>query len=223
MNTHVYPIKVAKLFFKNYCYLVVDIDTHDAVLIDPAWEMDKIEQYLAQSEANLKAVLLTHHHPDHINLADAFAKKYQIPVMMSQIEIEHYAFNCTNLTPIATPDLFHIGGLDIVPLFTPGHTKGAISFWIENALFPGDTLFIEGCGMCYGKGSDAGELFDSLSYLQTILPINTKIYPGHSYGKEPGEQFEYLLEANIYLQFKDRQQFIEFRMRKAQHGLLDFK
>jgi len=206
MDTQVYPIKVSKLIFKNYCYLVVDTTTRDAVLVDPAWEMEKIEQLMQEADANLKAVLITHHHPDHINLANAFAKKYQIPAMMSQIEISYYNFDCTNLTPILSPDVFHVGELAIMPLFTPGHT-----------------LFIDGCGMCYDRGSDPGEMFDTLCNLQKILPVDTKIYPGHSYGKEPGAEFQYLLENNIYLQFRDKEQFIEFRMRKNQRGALAFK
>ena len=64
MTIDVYPLKVTRHFFKNYCYLVMHSETKEAVLIDPAWEMDKIEQQLKTHDAKLKAILLTHHHID---------------------------------------------------------------------------------------------------------------------------------------------------------------
>lgn len=223
MSVTVYPLKVTKLFFKNYCYLVVHSATKEAVLIDPAWEIDKIEHQMQLQEAQLKAVLLTHHHIDHINLAESFARKYNVPVRMSKIEIEEYGFSCSNLIPIECPDSLVFGTLNVWPFFTPGHTKGAICYFIENNLFTGDTLFIEGCGICTGREACPSQMFDSLSYLKKTLPQTTYIYPGHSYGKEPGQAFKELLENNIYLHFTNREQFIAFRMRPHQKGLFGFQ
>ena len=222
MKTIVYSLKVIKGLFKNYCYLVVDSKTRDAVLIDPAWEITKIENQIVLSQAQLKSILLTHHHIDHINLADFMARRYNIPVRMSKTEIESYGFSCHNLIPIDNPHEFRLGAIKIQPLFTPGHTKGAICYWIGDALFTGDTLFIEGCGACFGQGSNPSEMFDSLCNLKKIIPTHTCVYPGHSYGQEPGKPFSYLLKYNIYLLLKKREEFIAFRMRKNQKGLLNF-
>ncbi len=222
MSTIVYPIKVCKLAFKNYCYLVINQETREALLIDPAWEFDKIEQQLALHQVTLKTILLTHHHFDHVNLAETFAQKYQIPVKMSKIESDYYDFSCSNLQPIEQPDVFYVGQIKILPLLTPGHTKGAISYWIDNALFTGDTLFIEGCGICNTQGGDPNEMFDSLQRLKEIIPPETHIYPGHSYGQEPGKPFAYLLHNNIYLQFTKKEDFIAFRMREGQKRLFTF-
>jgi len=208
--------------FKNYCYLIVHPETREAILIDPAWEIDKIEYQISICEAQLKAILLTHHHIDHVNLADFFANRYNIPVRISRIEMDFYGFSCRHLVPINHPDELTFGQIRVRPIFTPGHTKGAICYWIEGALFTGDTLFIEGCGMCFGYGSNPSEMFDSLSYLKKTIFPEVHIYPGHSYGQEPGHSFAHLLENNIYLGFKNREDFIAFRMRKNQRGLLKF-
>jgi hydroxyacylglutathione hydrolase len=223
MNIVAYPIKVSKLLFKNYCYLIINTDNKKAILIDPAWEMEKIERQLELHQVTLASILLTHHHFDHVNLADSLAKKYHVPVMISKTEIEYYGFSCHNLVSITQTSDMTIEQIEILALFTPGHTRGAISYLVADNLFSGDTLFIEGCGICTGRGGDPSQMFDSLSYLKAIIPIGTKIYPGHSYGQEPGLPFSYLLQNNIYLQFNNKQQFINFRMRKNQKGFYNFQ
>ena len=208
MSINVYSIKVTRLSYKNYCYLIIHPKTHEAILIDPAWEMDKIEQGLRIHNANLISILLTHHHFDHVNLAEEISTKYNVPIRMSNQEIEAYSFFLPKLVPIDHSNTLVFGKITVQPLLTPGHTKGALCYLIEDALFTGDTLFIEGCGICFGKGGDPSEMFDSLNYLKRIVPSHTKVYPGHSYGKEPGESFRYLLKNNIYLHFSTREQFI---------------
>lgn len=223
MSTIVYPLKVHNQIFKNYCYLIIHVLSKEAILIDPAWEIDKIKIAIETHKVNLIAILLTHHHLDHVHLANTLAEEYSVPVRMSRIEIDYYNFSCSHLVPIDHPHEFNMGKIKVLPLSTPGHTKGAICYWINNDLFTGDTLFIEGCGLCFGKGSDPEAMFDSLSQLKMVLPAETRIYPGHSYGQEPGQPFARLLENNIYLSFTQREQFVAFRMRKNQTGWLSFK
>ena len=223
MTTQIYPIKVSKLGFKNYCYLIIHTKTREAVLIDPAWELDKIEEVIAFHQVKLTAILLTHHHFDHINLAEPLARRYQIPVLMSKIESDYYHFSCYNLTYIEQLETIAFNHIKITPILTPGHTKGALSYWIDKALFTGDTLFIEGCGICTGRGGDPEAMFESLAYLKDTLLPETKIYPGHSFGQEPGKAFAYVAQNNIYLQFTNCEDFVAFRMRKNQKGLLAFR
>ena len=223
MNISIYPIEVSQLKMKNFCYLLLDHDTSDAVLIDPAWEMDKIEAKMLLYGANLKAILITHHHFDHVHLANNFAREYNIAVYISKTEADYYDFSCQNLVEVTVQNAIEIGSINVVPLFTPGHTKGSICYWIANALFTGDTLFAEGCGLCVGRGADPGDMFDSLSFLKIVLPKNTKIYPGHSYGHYPGKDFLFIKQNNIYLSFNEKEKFIDYRMRANQTGLFSFK
>src|SRR5688500_15654526 len=82
-----------------------------AILIDPAWEAKKIDEQLKNSESILKAILLTHHQLDHIHLAEYFAKRYNVPVMMSATEINYYSFSCKNLTAISNNNELLIGNI----------------------------------------------------------------------------------------------------------------
>lgn len=223
MSLIICPIKVRSYSIINYTYLIINPQLKTAIIVDPAWEIETIEKALQQYNSTLIGILLTHHHFDHINLADTLANHHQIPVFMSKAEIDYYQFQCTNLTAIFQETDFILGGISIKPIFTPGHTFGGTSFLIDNSLFCGDTLFIEGCGMCFGNGSSPEILFDSLQMLKKIISPQTYIYPGHSYGEEPGKSFKYTLEKNIYLHFDTKDSFVNFRMRKNQKKIFDFK
>lgn len=221
MSIRVYTLRVSNFLIVNYCY-VVTFDK-SALLIDPAWELDKIEKTLKEQNVNLIGILLTHHHPDHVNLAPTIAKKYGIPVYMSKIEIDFYHYTCVNLIALEDFASFNFNEVKITPILTPGHTKGGISYLIGNNLFCGDTLFIEGCGICSGPGADAGIMFQSLQFLKRNIPADTLIYPGHSYGHPVGKPFHFLLQNNLYLMINNEDEFIKYRMRPNQKNLFQFK
>lgn len=202
------------MFMKNYNYLVVDPATRLSVIIDPAWEMDKVDQALLHSDSELSGVLVTHSHADHINLAASISEKYKCPIWMSFEEIDYAGFYADRLVGIDTSS-FMVGEMCIQPIYTPGHTPGCFCYLIGNNLFTGDVLFAEGCGMC-SDTSAAYSMFSSLMMLKDKLPPDTKIYPGHSYGKVPGQLFSQILKENIYLQFKNKEDFSAYRLRKGQ-------
>lgn len=222
MSITLVKTKVTRSVFKNYCYTIVDQENHSAIFIDPAWEMDKILRDIEQYAVVPKAVLLTHHHMDHVHLAGDFAKTFNIPVYISQDEIDFYGYSCTNLVGLKSYSPFFIDNVYIKPIHTPGHTYGGICYLINDYLFTGDTLFIEGCGVCLGKGSSPEALYQTLQNLKAVIPYETRIYPGHSFGKEPGVTFEELLQLNIYCHFKTEKDFVGFRMRSQQNKTFSF-
>jgi len=219
----VYPLCVKHLAFINYCYLVIDSSSRNALLIDPAWEIEIIETALKSLNVKLQGILLTHSHFDHINLASHFAVHYQIPVYMSQAEITYYHFQCPHLFAIEEFRPFELGGITIQPIFTPGHTAGGTSYLIEENLFCGDTLFIEGCGFCSSKGGNPEIMFETLQNLKNTISTRTIIYPGHCYGTPVGQTFDYVLKNNIYLQIPSKEIFIAYRMRENQNNIFNFK
>lgn len=199
---------------KNYNYLVVDPESFQAVIVDPAWEIDKIDQAIADARATLKGILLTHSHPDHINLSKPLAEKYDCPIWMSKAEIAASGFSARQLIGI---DMIPrtIGGMSIEPIFTPGHTSGSTCYLIGENLFTGDVLFAEGCGICPDLRA-AHDMFESLERLKARITPSTRVFPGHSYGQPPGRPMSQLQRENIYLQFSDKDSFAAFRLRRGQ-------
>ncbi|MCX8131498.1 MAG: MBL fold metallo-hydrolase [Clostridia bacterium] len=218
-----YQIKTFSLGIYNYCYTVVDKTTRTAVLVDPAWELNKITDRLNQSEAQLDAVLLTHSHFDHINLVEPLLRLYNPDIYMSRKEIDYYKFRCRNLYELDDSDEITVGGTEISCILTPGHTTGGMCYLLSDRIFTGDTVFTEGCGVCNTRGGSAGQMFDSFQKIKSIVPSHVRVYPAHSFGMSPGQSLGHLLNNNIYFQIDKKEYFINFRMRKNQRGLFDFK
>lgn len=197
---------------ETYCYIYFNSESKNAVIIDPAWDSKKIEKNI--KDLNLKAILLTHHHIDHVSEAGRIAKKNKIPVYMNKIEKDFYHFKCKNLKLLTSEKPFNIEDITIKPYFTPGHTKGSICYSIKGNLFTGDTLFIEGCGLCNIKGGSTYDMYNSFQLLKKEIPLETSIYPGHRYHSHPGVPFSKVVKYNIYFGFSDSESFSNFRNRK---------
>lgn len=207
-------LKMCYQAFKNYNYVVVDPASGQAVVVDPAWHMEKIEQALADAQAQLSGILVTHSHPDHIHLSKPLAEKYDCPIWMSKEEITTSGFSARQLVGVDTKP-WSVGNMLIEPILAPGHTPGCTCYLIEDNLFTGDVLFAEGCGICPDTQA-AHAMFASLERLKTRLKPQTRIFPGHSYGTPPGQMLSQLLRQNIYLQFSNKESFAAFRLRSGQ-------
>jgi hydroxyacylglutathione hydrolase len=144
---HVVVLHMHRGLMKNYNYLVVDPGSRQAVIVDPAWEIGKIERALADTHARLSGILVTHAHPDHIHLVKPLAEKYDCPIWMSREEIVNSGFRAGQLIGIDLSP-WAVGQMLIEPIFTPGHTPGCTCYLIGDNLFTGDVLFAEGCGIC---------------------------------------------------------------------------
>ena len=214
-DAEVVVLEVSRGSMKNFNYLVIDPVSRNTLVVDPAWQMDKIEDALAFHRGKLQGILLTHSHPDHVNLAKPMAQKYQCPIFMSAREISASGFEAEQLVAIdETP--WSVGDLLVQPILTPGHTAGCMCYLIGDNLFTGDVLFAEGCGICPSTEA-AHEMYFSLERLKAELAPQTYVYPGHCYGKLPGQVFASLLKENLYLQFPNKEMFASFRMRKGQN------
>lgn len=211
---HVTVLEVRYHFMKNYNYLVVDPVSLQAVIVDPAWEIDTIDRALADAGATLSGILVTHSHHDHIHLCKPLAEKYDCPIWMSNAEIAASGFSARQLVGIDTRP-WMVGQMLIEPIFTPGHTPGSTCFRIGENLFTGDVLFAEGCGFCVDTEA-AYAMFESLEQLKARIEPQTRVFPGHSYGQPPGRPMSQLLRDNIYLQFKKKESFAAFRLRSGQ-------
>lgn len=218
-----YAINTRSCNFSNYCYIVKDTVTSSAIIIDPAWEMDKVENILQNTDSVLKGIFLSHSHFDHVNLVNSLLYRHNCKVYMSGEEIRQYNFKCLNLCEVNNNEEISIDNIKVKCILTPGHTKGSMCYHIFDSLFTGDTVFIEGCGICDFSGGSAADMYYSLRYLKDNISPDTGIYPGHSYGEDPGMSFGKVIKNNIYFQINDIEQFVGFRLRNGQKNLFDFR
>jgi glyoxylase-like metal-dependent hydrolase (beta-lactamase superfamily II) len=214
-NSNVIWCRVTHKGYINYCWIVVNPKTQEAVIIDPAWDFIKINQLLSQANAKLTAVLLTHHHHDHVDLAKTCAFFHDTSIYISEPESHFYGYKGERIKTFMPGELLSLAGFSITPVSTPGHTFGSTCYWIDQALFTGDTLFNEGCGLCYGKGADPGVMYQSIQHLIAVISDDTRVYPGHRFLSDLGQRFDQLKRLNIYLNIKSEEQFISFRMRES--------
>src|SRR5690606_15204078 len=152
----------------NFSYLIFDDQTGDAWIIDP-YEASPLIDYIKKKGLNLKGILNTHGHYDHIRGNEELIKAFQAPVC----EVK-------NSSVIQLNGKFSIEGL-----FTPGHTMDHTVFlWKEGvdvrALFSGDTLFNSGVGNCK-NGGDVNLLYETTLKLMRDIPKTAFLYPGHDY------------------------------------------
>lgn len=220
MNVNI--VKSKKLFITNYSYVVIDEEKNVAIIIDPSWDEKAIVNIIKESGCEKVFILITHSHFDHVHSAEYLADTFICNIYISKKESEFYDY-IPKYCKFMYEGKYNFCGIEVEVIHTPGHTIGSQCFLIDKLLFTGDTLFIEGCGVTFGSGGSSISMFDSMNKLKNRIHESTKVYPGHSYGKVPGQEFGYLLKYNIYLNFNEVSDFINFRERKGQNKLFDYK
>jgi len=169
-----FTVHAVPILEDNYVWLIQTMDSADVIVIDPGDEKPVLE-FIKQHHLNPIAILITHHHYDHVDGIQSLLAHYPVPVFGPANE------SIPGMThPLSATDNLSIH--DAFPncqvIAVSGHTHGHIAYLINDCLFCGDTLFAAGCGRLLG-GTHA-ELLASLKYIST-LPVNTKIYCAHEY------------------------------------------
>lgn len=161
----------------TYTYLIADPQTQEAVLIDPVLEtLERDLQRLQDLGLKLKYSLETHIHADHITGAYEIKKRTSAQIGVSAAA----AVPCADLQLEDGQEL-KFGNQKIKVITTPGHTKTCVSYFINDMVFTGDALLIDGCGRTDFQQGSSDELFHSVREKLFKLPDSTKVYPGHDY------------------------------------------
>jgi glyoxylase-like metal-dependent hydrolase (beta-lactamase superfamily II) len=188
----------------SYTYLLADPATRAAVLIDAVLEqVERDSQLVRELELDLKVVLDTHVHADHITGASALRDRFGCRLAATRTG----GPACTDLH-VGDGDVVPFGGYVLRVLDTPGHTAGCVSYLVDKMLFTGDALLVRTCGRTDFQGGDPGRLFDSVWTKLFTLPDDTLVYPGHDYKGHTvtsiGEEKKY----NARLANRSREDFI---------------
>lgn len=162
-------------------YLLADLETRDAVWIDPVEsQFERDLQLSKELELRPRWVLETHVHADHISAAYKFQRQFD-----SRIGVSRDAGVSAVVDKLAHGDRVECGKIRLRCLATPGHTLGCMSFLDEGSeqlrVFTGDALLIRGCGRTDFQGGNAKALYRSIHTQIFSLPDETAIYPGHDY------------------------------------------
>ena len=169
-------IEIIKCLKDNYAYLIIDEKNQDACVVDPS-ETKPVISFVENKKINLKYILNTHHHYDHVGGNLELKKRYNCKVIgfigdkdrIPEIDIlvkDNQIWKKDNFEA----KIYHI----------PGHTTGHIAyhFFKEKKIFTGDTLFSLGCGRIFEGTYE--QMFNSLNKIKE-LPQETEIYCGHEY------------------------------------------
>lgn len=188
------------------CYVVFDKNSNEIMVIDPAGDVDKIEEMIKILGGNLKYIYITHCHGDHILGVQELKERCGGKILIHRDDAEGLNNANINLTPyiikkkieleadsrVDDKDLIHLGDLEFMVIHTPGHTKGSSSLYCKEkaCLFSGDTLFRGTFGRTDVPTGSFDDIKKSIVEKLLVLPDDTICYPGHGFSTRIGDERE---------------------------------
>lgn len=188
----------------NFSYIIADEVTKEAVVVDPAFNVEAIVRILVRENLNLRYVVNTHHHADHTAGNEDLASRYRAKI------VAHKLSKVKKDLVVDEGDIIRVGKIPIKVIHTPGHTPDGVCLLANNKLFTGDTLFVGECGRTDLTGGNAKGMYDSLFNKLLKLDDDVEVYPGHDYGSHPNSTIGREKETNYTLQERTLEDFVEF-------------
>ena len=189
----------------TYTYLIASAKGREAVIIDPVLEnVDEYIQLLKELDLKLVKVIDTHIHADHVTGASKLKQATNCTTLMG----EHTPADTVEIK-VKDNELIKIDGLKIKSLYTPGHTSDSYSFLLDNYLFSGDTLLINGTGRTDFQNGSSKDAYNSLFNNILKLPEETLVYPGHDYNGKFSSTIGNEKKFNPRLQVKSVDEYVE--------------
>lgn len=205
----------------NFVYAVGDRETSEAVLIDPAHDVDGLLDLLDADGMDCTGVLATHYHPDHvggemmglqIEGARRLLERVSAPIHIQADEAPYVravtGIGDDHLVCHASGDALNVGAVEIELIHTPGHTPGSQCFLVDGRLVAGDTLFLEGCGRMDLPGADPVQMHESLTTRLARIPDDVVLYPGHRYSPESSATMGDTRQRNTVFRIPDRDRWL---------------
>ena len=189
----------------TYTYLIASAKGREAMIIDPVIDnVDDYIQLLKDLDLKLVKVIDTHIHADHITGASKLKQATNCTTLMG----EHTPADAVEIK-VKDNELINIDGLNIRSIYTPGHTVESYSFLLDNYLFSGDALLINGTGRTDFQNGNSKDSYHSIFDKLLKLPEETLLYPGHDYNGQKVSTIGKEKKFNPRLQVKSVDEYIE--------------
>ncbi len=192
-------------YLDTNCYIVSDGADRETVVIDPGAEAEAVLKHIEKNGLDVKAILITHGHNDHIGALHELNSRLNVPMLIHEKEADYARVplsdrkrfapgeTVTTFLTLEEGDEIRFGDSVLRTLHTPGHTPGGACYYSENdrICFSGDTLFSDGVGRTDFDGGDSRALMNSIRMKLLTMPDNVRIYPGHGPSSTIGAERRY--------------------------------
>ena len=189
----------------TYTYLIASAKGREALIIDPV--IENVSQYielLKELDLKLVKVIDTHIHADHITGASKLKDETNCSTIMG----EHTPSDTVEIK-VKDNEIIKIDQLSIKAIYTPGHTSDSYSFLMNNYLFSGDTLLINGTGRTDFQNGNAKDAYDSIFNKLLKLPEDTFLYPAHDYNGKKVSSIGNEKKFNPRLQVNNENEYVK--------------
>ncbi len=189
----------------TYTYLIASSMGREAIIIDPV--LENVESYiklLDELDLRLVKVIDTHIHADHVTGASKLKDLTKCLTIMG----EHTPAEAVEIK-VKDEEYIKLDNLKIRAMYTPGHTSDSYSFLLDNYLFSGDTLLINGTGRTDFQNGNAKDSYNSIFNKLLKLPEETLLYPAHDYKGEKVSTIGKEKKLNPRLQVKSVDEYVD--------------
>ena len=189
----------------TYTYIIASAEGREALIIDPV--LENVEDYIKiLNQLNLKLVKVidTHIHADHVTGAGKLRDKTKCVTIMG----EHTPTDAVEVK-VKDDEIIKLDKLNFRALYTPGHTSDSFCFLMDNYLFSGDTLLINGTGRTDFQNGNSKDAYNSIFNRLLKLPEETLLYPAHDYKGQTVSTIGKEKRSNPRLQVKNVDEYIE--------------
>ncbi len=189
----------------TYTYIIASAKGREAAIIDPV--IENVEIYikiLRELDLKLAKVIDTHIHADHVTGASELKQVTNCTTLMG----EHTPADTVEIK-VKDGEIIDIDNLKIKSLYTPGHTSDSYSFLLDNYLFTGDTLLINGTGRTDFQNGSSKDAYNSLFNKLLKLPEETLVYPGHDYNGKFSSTIGNEKKSNPRLQVNSVDEYVD--------------